>query len=114
MRREGDDPRRGPRGRGLGEYRRGLGGKAIAFIVAGVLLVVFVLQNLDDADVNFLFWDWDIAIGGVILVAAALGFVLGWGFAWMRRRARRGVRTGARTGGTSPPRSVASGPGFRA
>ena len=91
MRREGDDPNDAvPEGRGLGEYRReGLGGKAITFIVAAVLLVVFVLQNLDDADVNFLFWDWDIAIGGVILVAAALGFVLGWGFAWMRRRARR-------------------------
>ena len=91
MRREGDDPNDAvPEGRGVGDYRReGLGGKAIAFIAAGVLLVVFVLQNLDDADVNFLFWDWDIAIGGVILVAAALGFVLGWGFAWMRRRARR-------------------------
>jgi uncharacterized integral membrane protein len=91
VRREGDDPNDAvPEGRGLGEYRReGLGGKAITLILVGVLLIIFVLQNLEDANVDFLFWEWDIAIGAVILVAAALGFVLGWGFAWMRRRARR-------------------------
>jgi uncharacterized integral membrane protein len=91
VRREGDDPNDAvPEGRGLGEYRReGLGGKAISLIVVGVLLLIFTLQNLEDANVDFLFWEWDIAIGAVILVAAVLGFVLGWGFAWMRRRARR-------------------------
>lgn len=69
------------------EYRReGLGGKAIALIVAGVLLLIFFLQNLDAANIDFLFWDWDVAIAIAIGIAAALGFVLGWGLGWLRRR----------------------------
>jgi uncharacterized integral membrane protein len=73
-----------------GRYRReGLGGKAIALIVAAIALVVFFLQNLDESNINFLFWDWDVAIALAILIAAALGFVLGWGTARMRDRARR-------------------------
>jgi uncharacterized integral membrane protein len=89
--RRDDDPNDAvPEGRGVGEYRReGPGGKAVVTIVAGVLLVILFLQNLDDANIDFLFWDWDVAIGAAILVAAGLGFVLGWGFAWLRRRARR-------------------------
>ncbi|HEX5938516.1 MAG TPA: LapA family protein [Actinomycetota bacterium] len=90
MRRDDDPNDAVPEGRSVGEYRReGPGGKAVATIVAGVLLVILFLQNLDDANIDFLFWDWDVAIGAAILVAAALGFVLGWGFAWLRRRARR-------------------------
>ena len=91
MRREGDDPNDAvPEGRGVGEYRReGLSGKTITLIVAGVLLLIFILQNRNDANVDFLFWEWDVPFGLALLVAAALGFVMGWGFAWMRRRARR-------------------------
>ena len=90
MRRENDPNDAVPDGRGAGEYRReGLGGTAITLIVVGLLLLIFVLQNLEDANVDFLFWEVDVSIGIALLVAAALGFVLGWGFAWMRRRARR-------------------------
>jgi uncharacterized integral membrane protein len=72
------------------EYRReGLGGKAIALIVAGILLLIFFLQNLHRSDVNFLFWDWDVAIAIAILVAAALGFVIGWAFGRMARRTKK-------------------------
>lgn len=71
------------------EYRReGMGGKAAVLLVAAILLIVFVLQNLDDANVDFLFWDWDVAIAVTIVVSAVLGFVIGWVFAWMRRRAK--------------------------
>jgi len=91
VRREPDDPNDAvPEDKPSGHYRReGLGGKAIALIVAGVLLLIFFLQNLDDANVDFLFWDWDVAIAMAIGVAAALGFVLGWGVAWIRRRPKR-------------------------
>jgi uncharacterized integral membrane protein len=73
------------------QYRResGIGGKSIALIVAAVLLVVFFLQNLENANIDFLFWEWDVGIAVAIGLAALLGFVLGWGVAWMRRRARR-------------------------
>jgi uncharacterized integral membrane protein len=65
-----------------------MGGKGAILLVAAVLLVIFILQNLDDANVDFLFWDWDVAIAVTIVVAAVLGFVIGWVFAWMRRRAK--------------------------
>jgi uncharacterized integral membrane protein len=90
VRREPDDPNDAvPEPLPRIEYRReGLGSKATALITAGILLLVFVLQNLDDANIDFLFWDWDVAIAVAIVVSAALGFVLGWGFAWLRRRAK--------------------------
>jgi uncharacterized integral membrane protein len=90
VRREFDDQHDAvPDGKPSFDYRReGLGGKAIALIVAGILLLIFFLQNLDAANIDFLFWDWDVAIALAIGIAAVLGFVLGWGFAWIRRRAK--------------------------
>jgi uncharacterized integral membrane protein len=91
MRREPDDQNDAvPEGKPSFEYRReGLGGKGTALIVSGVVLLIFFLQNLDAANIDFLFWDWDVAIALAIGIAAALGFVLGWGFAWIRRRGKR-------------------------
>jgi uncharacterized integral membrane protein len=89
---ETDDPNDATRGDPLPsfEYRReGLGGKATALVVAGILLLIFFLQNLKTANIDFLFWEWDVAIAFAIGIAAVLGFVLGWGFSWMRRRAKR-------------------------
>ena len=91
MRREPDDRNDAvPEGKPSFEYRReGSGGKATALIIAGVVLLIFFLQNLDAANIDFLFWDWDVAIALAIGIAAALGFVIGWGFHRLRRRARR-------------------------
>lgn len=91
MRREHDDPNDAvPEAKPPAEYRReGLGGKAIALIVTGILLLIFFLQNLDAANIDFLFWDWDVAIALAIGISAALGFVLGWGLSWLRRRAKK-------------------------
>jgi uncharacterized integral membrane protein len=91
VRREPGDPNDAvPDGKPSLEYRReGLGGKATALIVAGILLLIFFLQNLDAANIDFLFWDWDVAIALAIGIAAALGFVLGWGLGWIRRRAKK-------------------------
>ena len=62
----GRPERRGPRGEADFQYRResGIGGKAIALIVAAVLLVIFFLQNLENANIDFLFWEWDGDRGG--------------------------------------------------
>ena len=91
MRREPDDPNDAvPEERPSLEYRReGLGGKATALIVVAILLLIFILQNLDAANIDFLLWDWDVAIALAIGIAAALGFILGWGIGWVRRRAKR-------------------------
>lgn len=91
MRRDPDDPNDAvPESPARAEYRReGLGGKEILLVVAGVLLVIFVIQNLENANIDFLFWDWDVAIAVAIVVSAVLGFVIGWLVAWLGRRARR-------------------------
>lgn len=71
-----------------GEYRReGPSGKLIAAGIALVLLVFFMLQNRDRANVDFLFWDVDARLWLVIVIAAALGFVIGW-FLGRSRRAK--------------------------
>jgi uncharacterized integral membrane protein len=91
MRREPNDPNDAvPEGKPTSEYRREATGlKSLALGTAALLLVIFILQNLDDANIDFLFWDWDVAIALAIGVAAVLGFVIGWSLNWLRRRARR-------------------------
>jgi uncharacterized integral membrane protein len=91
MRREPEDPNDAiPEGKPAFEYRReNAGFKSIALGTAAVLLVIFTLQNLDEANIDFLFWDWDVATSLPIGIAAALGFVIGWSVNWLRRRAKR-------------------------
>jgi uncharacterized integral membrane protein len=91
VRREPEDPNdASPEGKPNFEYRRETSGiKSVALGTAALLLVIFFLQNLDAANIDFLFWDWDVGIALAIGIAAALGFVLGWGISWRRRRARR-------------------------
>ena len=62
-----------------GEYRKeGLSGKTIAALVALVVLVLFMLQNRDRANVDFLLWDVEARLWVVIVIAAMLGFVIGF------------------------------------
>ena len=51
--------------------------KWIVLAFLAVLIVSFVLQNRDRANVDFLFWDADLRIWVALLFAAALGFVAG-------------------------------------
>jgi uncharacterized integral membrane protein len=52
--------------------------KRIVFLVLGVLLATFVIQNADVAQVRFLFWSADMSRALVILGAFILGAVVGW------------------------------------
>ena len=49
----------------------------IVLAVLAVLIVSFVLQNRDRANVDFLFWDADLRLWVALLFAAALGFGAG-------------------------------------
>jgi uncharacterized integral membrane protein len=91
MRRDRDDPTDAvPEGKPRFEYRReGTGFKALVLATAAMLLVIFILQNLDDANIDFLFWDWDVAVALAIGISAALGFVIGWAIGRLRRRAKK-------------------------
>jgi len=51
------------------------------WIVAGIVaivLLIFALQNSDRVDVDFLVFDAQVRVIVVILISAALGFIVGW------------------------------------
>ncbi|MEO8424108.1 MAG: LapA family protein [Actinomycetota bacterium] len=57
--------------------RRGSTTKWVVLAVLAVLILFFVLQNRDRANVDFLFWDADLRLWVALLFAAGLGFVAG-------------------------------------
>jgi len=72
-----------------GYTREGMSGGAIALVVVGVLLLLFILQNGERGTINFLFWDVTMRTWMALLIAAVLGFVGGYLVAHLRRRRRR-------------------------
>ena len=81
---------RGPGIEGL-PRREGRGWRFYALIVAGVLLAVFVIQNSQSVQVEFLFTSTDTPLIFALLIAGGLGAVIGW--AWPHvRRGRRAER----------------------
>jgi len=71
-------------GRSVGDNLR-LGG-GIAVVIAAL---VFLLQNTEDAEVTFLFWDWTMPLFFALLSAALLGGLATWLFTTFRGRAAR-------------------------
>ncbi len=55
-------------------------------------LVVFMVQNTQDAKVEFLVWDFVWSVWLLVLVSAALGAVVWIGVGILRRRSRRARR----------------------
>jgi uncharacterized integral membrane protein len=60
------------------ERREGPSTKLIVLAAVAILLVVFVLQNTDRAQIDFLLWNGDFPLWTMIVVAAVLGLVGGW------------------------------------
>ncbi len=61
-------------------------------IVTAVILVVlgiFVGQNLDQTEVQFLFFSFTFPLWIVAVIFLALGIVLGWIWRWVSRRRNR-------------------------
>lgn len=90
MRREGDDsgpprdPGRDP-GRDLGggrsepaPPRSGISFRQVLIAILAVILIAFGIANFDKVEVNFLLFDSDARLVTVIVVAAGLGFVIGY------------------------------------
>ena len=75
-----------------GEGRASLGGGAIASISGIVLLLIFILQNTDDVQLDFLFWDFTWPLWLLTLVSALLGALVWFGLGVMRRHRRRTER----------------------
>lgn len=63
-------------------------GAPIALITSGVafaIVLVFIFQNTEAAQVKFLFWNVEWGVWFVILVSMILGAIMGWGFRFWRR-----------------------------
>lgn len=73
-----------------------LSGGAISALSGVGLLVVFMLQNTDDVNVTFLFWDFSMPVWLLTLGAAVLGAFIWLGLGILRRHRRRRDRRQAR------------------
>ncbi|MDX2380079.1 MAG: LapA family protein [Acidimicrobiia bacterium] len=62
----------------------------IGLVAVGVITLVFILQNNDSATVKFLFFDVEVSLWVVIIIAIVLGMALDRLLQmWMRRRKER-------------------------
>ena len=85
-------------GAGGNNNRARMGAGAIASLTGVGLLVIFMLQNRDDAQVDFLFWNFTWPLWLLILVSAVAGALVWLGLGVMRRHRRRKERRADRRG----------------
>jgi uncharacterized integral membrane protein len=76
--------------------RRRLSGGAIASLSGVGVLLIFMIQNTEDATVDFLFWNFTWPLWLLILVAALFGALVWFGLGVLRRHRRRTSRREAR------------------
>ena len=81
---------------GDGGGNRSLGGGALASISGLALLLIFVVQNTDDVQLDFLFWDFEWPLWLLTIVSALLGALVIFGIGVMRRHRRRKERRAER------------------
>jgi len=67
----------------------------IVAALLGILILVFILQNLDNADMKLLFWDFSLPLGVLVLLSVITGALVmalvgGTRIVQLRRAARRG------------------------
>ncbi len=86
-----DDERHGPDER-LGPRRGGPSVRTILGIPAAALLVAFAAANFRPVRVNFLLFETEARVVTVIVVAALLGFVIGWFVGRPTREERKRLR----------------------
>jgi len=69
---------------------RGASPFLIGLVAVGVVALIFILQNNDDATVKFLVFDVEVSLWVVIIIAIVLGMALDRLLQmWMRRRKER-------------------------
>lgn len=77
---------------------RKVGAGAIASFVGGGLLLIFIFQNTERVDLDFLFWTFTWPLWLLTVVAAVLGALVWLGVGVMRRHRRRKARREDRRG----------------
>ena len=61
-------------------------GAGIALVLA---LVLFLVQNFDEAQINFLWMDWELPLVFALVLSAAVGGLATWLFTTIRGRSER-------------------------
>jgi uncharacterized integral membrane protein len=97
VRKEGDDyePPRDPGGGRSEPFevpRSVIGVKQVIIAILAIVLIVFAVANFRQVRVNFLLFDTDARLVTVIVVAAALGFVIGYFVGRPNRLQRRRLK----------------------
>ena len=75
-------------GQGVVTRKEGRGWRFYVAIAAVVLLAIFVIQNSQKVEVEFLFTTTDTPLVLALLLAGALGAVIGWAAPRIRRGGR--------------------------
>ena len=52
--------------------------RVIAGIVLVALAAIFILQNTQDTEINFLFFEWNVGVWFGLVITFLLGAVAGW------------------------------------
>jgi uncharacterized integral membrane protein len=68
--------------------KEGAGWKAYALGIAGILLAILILQNLQEVEVRFLFINTTIPLIFALLIVGARGTLIGWATPRVRRGGR--------------------------
>lgn len=69
--------------------REGVPWGALLLLIWAVLLIIFSVQNAENATVEFLVWDWQVPVALVVMITALATLVLtGLGSVFYRRRRR--------------------------
>lgn len=84
------------RSAGDGRTTGRLTGGAIASLSGVGLLVIFMIQNTDDANLDFLFWSFTWPLWLLCLVMALVGAIAWFGLGVLRRHRRRKDRRAGR------------------
>jgi uncharacterized integral membrane protein len=69
--------------------QEGRGWRFYLIVVAAILLLIFVIQNSQKVPVDFLFASTDTPLFFALLLAGALGALIGWAWPHVRRDRRR-------------------------
>lgn len=59
------------------EPARRVSARLVASLIGLGLLILFLLQNLQEVEVNFLWFTWNVAMIWALLLAAIIGIVVG-------------------------------------
>jgi lipopolysaccharide assembly protein A len=58
----------------------------IVLLVVGLLVAIFVIQNTESANIEFLWLQGRVSLAGALLLAAALGGIFGFLVTYLRQR----------------------------